>query len=93
MNDMRLAAGARVMSSWTPSQSRTMTTGWWWVALVASVVALAAAAVSVRSCGSWPEMGSRYDAPVARPRAEEMDDVDLWRAIDQGRDPTDPGDD
>jgi Tryptophan-associated transmembrane protein (Trp_oprn_chp) len=68
------------------------TTGWWWTGLVASVMALAAAALAVRHCGSWPEMGSRYDAPVARPRAEDMDDVDLWRAIDQGRDPTDPGD-
>jgi uncharacterized membrane protein (TIGR02234 family) len=68
------------------------TTGWWWVALVASLVALAAAAVALRYCGSWPEMGSRYDAPVARPPVEDLDDVDLWRAIDQGRDPTDPDD-
>jgi hypothetical protein len=38
-------------------------------------------------------MGSRYDAPsraAARDPAE-MEDVDLWRAIEQGRDPTDPG--
>jgi hypothetical protein len=68
------------------------TTGWWWTGLVVSLVALAAAALAARHCGSWPEMGSRYDAPAKRPRAEEMDDVDLWRAIDQGRDPTDPGD-
>lgn len=68
------------------------TTGWWWAALVGSVVALLAAALGVRHSGSWPEMGSRYDAPATRPRAEDLDDVDLWRAIDQGRDPTDPGD-
>jgi uncharacterized membrane protein (TIGR02234 family) len=68
------------------------TNGWWWTALVASLVALAAAVLALRHSGSWPEMGSRYDAPVARPRIEELDDVDLWRAIDQGRDPTDPGD-
>jgi uncharacterized membrane protein (TIGR02234 family) len=70
------------------------TTGWWWVALVASVVTLAAFAVAVRTCGSWPEMGSRYDAPATSardPQPEDMEDVDLWRAIDQGRDPTDPG--
>jgi uncharacterized membrane protein (TIGR02234 family) len=69
-------------------------TAWWWVALVASVVALAAAGLAVRRCGSWPEMGSRYDAPATRARAQEpedMEDIDLWRAIDQGRDPTDPG--
>ena len=70
------------------------TTAWWWVALLASVVALAAGAVAVRWCGTWPAMGSRYDAPAIRARAqepEEMEDIDLWRAIDQGRDPTDPG--
>ncbi|MBO0845625.1 MAG: Trp biosynthesis-associated membrane protein [Nocardioides sp.] len=69
-------------------------TGWWWVALVASVVTLAAFAIAVRTCGSWPEMGSRYDAPTTPeqdPEPEDMEDVDLWRAIDQGRDPTDPG--
>ena len=48
-------------------------------------------------CGSaprWPEMGSRYDAPTGRPgrRPEDLDDLDLWRAIDQGHDPTDPTD-
>jgi uncharacterized membrane protein (TIGR02234 family) len=68
-------------------------TAWWYVALVAAVVALAAAALAVRHVASWPEMGGRYDAPAA-PRAQdpsEMDDVDLWRAIDRGHDPTDTG--
>jgi uncharacterized membrane protein (TIGR02234 family) len=69
-------------------------TGWWWVSLVASVVALAAFVVAVLTCRSWPEMGSRYDAPATSardPEPEDMEDIDLWRAIDQGRDPTDPG--
>ena len=65
------------------------TTLWWWVGLVASVVALAAAVLAVRLCAGWPEMGSRYDAPASRPTAEEMSEVDLWRAIDGGHDPTD----
>jgi uncharacterized membrane protein (TIGR02234 family) len=65
-------------------------TGWWWAALVAAVLTVAAFALAVRFCGAWPEMGSRYDAPASRPRAEDLDDVDLWRAIDQGQDPTDP---
>jgi uncharacterized membrane protein (TIGR02234 family) len=65
-------------------------TGWWWLALVASLVALAAAVAAVRWCRSWPEMGSRYDAPASRPTPEQLTDMDLWRAIDQGRDPTDP---
>jgi uncharacterized membrane protein (TIGR02234 family) len=69
------------------------TTVWWYVALVAAVVALYAATMAVRHVGSWPEMGSRYDAPVTRPEAQDpvaMEGIDLWRAIDQGRDPTDP---
>jgi hypothetical protein len=65
-------------------------TGWWWLALVGSLLALAAAVVAVRFCGTWPEMGSRYDAPATRPQPEDLDELDLWRAIDQGRDPTDP---
>jgi uncharacterized membrane protein (TIGR02234 family) len=76
----------------TPSGAHV--TGWWWAALVAALLALAASAVAVRFCRRWPEMGSRYDAPAAparEPEPEEMEDIDLWRAIDQGRDPTDPG--
>ncbi len=68
-------------------------TGWWWVAVPASVVALVAAVAAVSWCGSWPEMGRRYDAPVAAGAGADpatMDEGDLWRAIDQGRDPTDP---
>jgi uncharacterized membrane protein (TIGR02234 family) len=75
----------------TPSGAHT--TFWWYVALVAAIVALAAAALAVRFVGSWPEMGSRYDAPTARDEVDDpaqMEEVDLWRAIDQGRDPTDP---
>lgn len=67
-------------------------TGWWWTALVGSLVGLAAAVVAVRFCSAWPEMGSRYDAPATRPQAEDLDDLDLWRAIDQGHDPTEPTD-
>jgi uncharacterized membrane protein (TIGR02234 family) len=71
-------------------------TGWWVVALAAAVVALAASAFGVRYAATWPEMGRRYDAPAgARTTGDpaEMEDLDLWRAIDQGRDPTDQGDD
>lgn len=70
-------------------------TGWWWAALVGSVLELVTALVAARLVRTWPEMGSRYDAPgtaggdtTADPAV--MDEGDLWRAIDQGRDPTDP---
>jgi hypothetical protein len=68
------------------------TTAWWWIGLVMSLVALVAAVLGVRLCPSWPEMGSRYDAPASRPAAEQMTELDLWRALDQGHDPTDPTD-
>ena len=41
-------------------------TGWYWAAAIAAVaLASLATALAVRWCGSWPEMGSRYDAPGA----------------------------
>ena len=41
----------------------------------------------------WPEMGSRYDAPrrrapSAEPPAGGPTSLDLWKAMDEGRDPT-----
>jgi uncharacterized membrane protein (TIGR02234 family) len=77
----------------TPAGAHT--TGWWYAALVAALLALLGAALAVRHARSWPEMGSRYDAPTTPavpPDPSEMEEMDLWRAIDQGRDPTDPHD-
>jgi len=68
-------------------------TGWFWTAAVCSVVALVPAGLAVRLAPSWPEMGSRYDAPGASAPAGEQGepdtDQDLWHALDEGRDPTD----
>jgi uncharacterized membrane protein (TIGR02234 family) len=71
------------------------TTAWWYVAVLAALLALGGAVLSVRFVRSWPEMGSRYDAPggpAAPVDPADMEELDLWRAIDQGQDPTDPGD-
>ncbi len=65
-------------------------TGWWWVCLVSSVIAVAATAAAVRFVPTWPAMGSRYDAPGAAPPPREETSLDLWRAMDDGRDPTLP---
>lgn len=62
-------------------------TGWYWATGVGGVLAALAFGVAVARSPRWPAMGSRYDAPSARaeaPRSEE----DIWRAIDDGRDPT-----
>ena len=53
--------------------------------------------VAVRRAGTWPEMSRRYDAPGGHPGrapeprptgSDELSDRDLWRAQDEGRDPT-----
>ena len=76
-------------------------TGWAWAAAVGAAVSVLASAAAVRYVGGWPEMGSRYDAPSGRPGAAAGgtagaadgapadESEDLWRAIDEGRDPTD----
>lgn len=73
---------------------------WFWVALASAVVSAAATFVAIRGVRQWPEMSTRYDAPTGRPAeasapgataAAEPDaasDLDLWKAMDQGRDPT-----
>jgi uncharacterized membrane protein (TIGR02234 family) len=67
---------------------------WYWVAVVGAVVSVVAAALAVRLVPQWPEMGRRYDAPgaaaVAQPdaAAEEQSNLELWRALDEGHDPT-----
>lgn len=66
-------------------------TSWWWAALVGSLLAVAAAALAVRLTPRWPEMGSRYDAPVAvapPTTGPDADSLELWRALDDGQDPT-----
>jgi uncharacterized membrane protein (TIGR02234 family) len=73
----------------------TETTLWPAAAAVGSFVAAAAFVVAYRSAPVWPEMSARYDAPggrQARPGpardAKTMTDAELWRALDEGRDPT-----
>ena len=72
-------------------------TGWFWLALAASVPALLAALAAIRQAPAWPEMGSRYDAPSAHDTAsahstdtpaEERTSLDLWKSMDEGEDPT-----
>jgi uncharacterized membrane protein (TIGR02234 family) len=68
------------------------TTAWPWLAVTGALVSALASAVALREAGRWPEMSSRYDAPtgeaIPAPEAEEPSSVDLWKALDEGRDPT-----
>jgi len=68
-------------------------TGWYWVAAVATLLTLLTTVAAVLLVPSWPEMGRRYDAPAdAAPEPgkapEERENLDLWKAMDEGRDPT-----
>lgn len=68
-------------------------TAWFWVGAVTGVLAVVPAVLAVRLVPGWPEMGSRYDAPAAeappRTTGEPMEERELWRSLDEGRDPTD----
>lgn len=66
-------------------------TGWYLVACVAVVLALAAMVAGWRLAPRWPTMSSRYDAPVAGSAPAtpaDADELALWKALDEGRDPT-----
>lgn len=70
-------------------------TGWFWLAALGALGSLVSSALAVVLTPSWPEMGSRYDAPGAAAPApvqapEDQTSLDLWKAMDEGRDPTDP---
>lgn len=69
----------------------TALTAWYVVAGVGAALTTVAFAVAVRHAPRWPGMGSRYDAPTApgrRAPASPATEEDMWRALDEGRDPT-----
>lgn len=92
--DARVADAIRERTPGT-DLGATDLTGWFWVAALTAVFSLVATALAVGWAPTWPEMGRRYDAPgheepdtpvVVAP--EERDNLDLWKSMDEGRDPT-----
>ncbi len=66
-------------------------TGWYYAAAVGGLLTLAAFVVAVLAAPRWPAMGSKYDAPATRAAAEGAQpatEQEMWRALDDGRDPT-----
>lgn len=68
---------------------------WWrWLSLSGGLLSLAVGMWSVLHGHTWAVMSSRYEAPGTGPRGSSdasrgaTEDVDLWRALDDGRDPT-----
>jgi uncharacterized membrane protein (TIGR02234 family) len=69
----------------------TSLTGWFWLAVVAALLVLGTTFLGLRLVRTWPEMGSRYDSPAdAREATTEQptENIDIWKALDEGRDPT-----
>jgi len=79
----QLALGHAGTSSLTPA---------YYVAMVAAIAAPVAIGQGLKYAPRWPEMSSRYDAPTASSPeavpAEELADLELWKALDDGQDPT-----
>jgi uncharacterized membrane protein (TIGR02234 family) len=66
---------------------------WYWIAVLGALLSVVAGALAVAWAPSWPEMGTKYDAPGSAPAPaavppEEQSSLDLWKAMDEGRDPT-----
>ena len=65
---------------------------WYLAAAAGALLSVVSAALALWWVPAWPEMGRRYDAPGAgtesRTAAEEPSSLDLWKSIDEGRDPT-----
>jgi uncharacterized membrane protein (TIGR02234 family) len=66
-------------------------TGWYWLALLSAAGSVLALVVAVRRARTWPAMGTRYDAPAAARTSDSAQEKDMWRSLDEGDDPTDPG--
>lgn len=85
------AARALAARGVTGDVAQASLTGWYWATLVGGVLALVAFAAALRLAPGWPAMGTRYDAPATRAAQEEAapaSEQDMWRALDDGRDPT-----
>lgn len=86
------ALGRAIDSEVVWGETEHTTTPWPYLALLGAVLTLAAAVAAVRLAPSWPEMGRRYDAPAgAKPEQkplEEQSTIDVWKSLDEGRDPT-----
>ncbi len=69
----------------------TQLTAWFWIAVPAALLVVLTTAVAVKAVPAWPEMGTKYDAPagaVAPTDAPPETNIDIWKALDEGRDPT-----
>lgn len=81
------AVAAVVAKGGTGDAVGSSLTGWYYACGGGGVLCLAALLVAVVASPRWPAMGSRYDAPALRAEAPATEQ-DMWRALDEGHDPT-----
>ena len=60
--------------------------GWWLVATVGGLLALAAGVMTVIRANRWSALGERYEAPRSAPAGDSA--AGAWDALDRGEDPT-----
>jgi len=82
------AIEAAVARGATGDAFRTSLSAWYYLSGVGAVLTAGGLAVAVVRAPGWPAMGSRYDAPSAPAAAAPTTEEDMWRALDEGRDPT-----
>ncbi|MFL6059800.1 MAG: Trp biosynthesis-associated membrane protein [Marmoricola sp.] len=65
---------------------------WFFTTVVAGALQVLVVLASFRWIPTWPTMSSRYDAPstagTSEVDPEDADDLTLWKALDEGHDPT-----
>ena len=76
---------------WSLVHPLTLGDAWPWAAGSGAVAAAGAAVLAWRWAPTWPEMGSKYDAPQAPADLDTDDNAGLWRQLSEGRDPTEDG--
>ena len=74
-----------LLGAGSADQATQDATAWPFVTAGGALAAAAAFVVALLHAGRWPELSSRYDAPGDTGPADSQD---LWKALDEGRDPT-----
>ncbi len=86
---LRVGATEALTEAGYPATVQFSTTGWYLLAVVGALGAVTATGLAVRWVGAWPEMGERYDRETGGRATDAADPgPDWWRAMDEGRDPT-----
>jgi uncharacterized membrane protein (TIGR02234 family) len=88
--DEAMSKAVRASPAFTGANSPTTHHTIWPVLTIVAFIGVAGlGAITARFGPVWPTLSSRYDAPRVRPsEAEPQTDADMWKALDEGRDPT-----